>query len=154
MTKFAHISELMFVFTTRHRVSYSGLKTQSLFWRSWIPARVTMVGTVVCLFVWCSFYKRPLCLEEHHSPPSPHCSYSFYLVEHWNHLKKSFVTHIQKAYFILIFSDWAYDWTYKAKVSTIDTCTTHGGTCIHSHDQCGGYKDVYALGCNKNSACC
>ena len=51
MTKFAHIWELMFVFTTRHRVSYSGLKTQSLFWRSWIPARVTTVGTVVCLFV-------------------------------------------------------------------------------------------------------
>ena len=49
MTKFGHISELMFVFT--RRVSYSGLKTQSLFWRSWIPARVTTVGTVVCLFV-------------------------------------------------------------------------------------------------------
>lgn len=51
MTKFGHISELMFVFTTRRRVSYTGLKTQSLFWRSWIPARVTTVGTVVCLFV-------------------------------------------------------------------------------------------------------
>ena len=51
MTKFGHISELMFVFTTRRRVSYSGLKTQSLFWWSWIPARVTTIGTVVCLFV-------------------------------------------------------------------------------------------------------
>nr|XP_034325153.1 chymotrypsinogen A-like isoform X1 [Crassostrea gigas] len=41
-----------------------------------------------------------------------------------------------------------------SKASTIDTCTTKGGSCIHSHDQCGGYIDLYALGCNRNSVCC